>query len=106
MNRRQKKKQINCKPFDKVKLKIHSEARCEIAVYIVKKAIKAGIKPNTRAIWSYTRWLAHNLSEGDWYALVARSFLYGILSKPITEFGEEEQRFLKAIEAYRVKEEN
>lgn len=100
MNQRQKKKQTNRKPFDKV----HSEARYEIAVYIVKKAIKAGIKPNTRAIWSYTRWLDHNMSEVDWYTLVARGLLYGILTKPIAEFNDEECRFLKALEAYRVKE--
>ena len=102
MNRRQKKKQTNRKPFDKV----HSQARYEIATYIEKQAIKAGIKPNNRAIWSYTRWLAHNLSEDDWYAktLIACGMPRGILTKPISEFGDEELRFLKAIEAYRVTE--
>lgn len=102
MNQRQKKKQTNRKPFNKV----HSQARYEIAVYIEKQAIKAGIEPNKRAIWSYTRWLAHNLSEDDWYAttLIACGMPRGILTKPISEFGDEELRFLKAIEAYRVKE--
>lgn len=102
MNRRQKKKQTNRKPFDKV----HSAARYDIATYIEKQAIKAEIKPNKRAIWSYTRWLAHNLSEDDWYAtcLIACGMPRGILTKRIDEFGDEEHRFLKAIEDYRVKE--
>lgn len=102
MNQRQKKKQNNHKPFDKV----HSAARYEIATYIEKQAIKAGIKPNKRAIWSYTRWLAHNLSEDDWYAttLIACGLPRGILTKPINEFGDEELEFLKALDDYRVKE--
>ena len=104
MNRRQLKKQTNRKPFDKT----HSQARYEIADYIEKQTIKAGIKPNKRAVWSYTRWLAHNLSDDDWYAttLIACGMPRGILTKPIDEFGDEELSFLKAIEDYRVKEDN
>ena len=102
MNIRQKKKQTNRKPFDKV----HSQARYEIAVYIEKQAIKAGIEPNKRAIWSYTRWLAHNLSEDDWYktTLIACGVPRDVFTKSLWDMNDEEIEFLEAIGVYKAKE--
>lgn len=104
MNTRQKKKQANRKPFDKV----HSAVRYEIAEYIKHRVTEAGVEPNTRAIWSYTRWLAHNLSDDDWFiaTLIACGMPRGILTKPISEFGDEELIFLKALDDHKVEEDN
>lgn len=104
MNTRQKKKHVNIKQFDK----IYSAARYEIAESIKHRVVKAGVEPNTRAIWSYTRWLANNLSDDDWFVttLLACGMPRGILTKPISEFGDEELRFLKALDDHKVKEDN
>lgn len=104
MNIRQKKKHVNIKQFNKV----HSAVRYEIAESIKHRAVEAGVEPNTRAIWSYTRWLAHNLSEDDWFVttLLACGMPRGILTKPISEFGDEELRFLKALDDHKVEEDD
>lgn len=104
MNTRQKKKQINRKQFDKV----HSAARYEIAEAIKYRVTEAGVEPNTRAIWSYTRWLVHNLSDDDWFVttLIACGMPIGILTKPISEFGDEELEFLKTLDDHKVEEDN
>lgn len=104
MNKRIRKKPANRKPFDKV----HSAARYEMVEYIKHRAVKAGVEPNTRAIWKYTRWLVHNLSDDDWFVatLIACGMPRGILTKPMSEFGDEELRFLKALDDHKVEEGN
>lgn len=95
MNIRQKKKQTNRKPFDKV----HSAARYEMAKSIEHRVVEAGVEPNTRAIWSYTRWLAHNLSNDDWYkeTLIACGLPRELFSKPLSECQADTIEFLKTL---------